>query len=94
VRAAHSRKAILTLGDSKLKQPLGGILYSKELLGLRSECPACGEWEQSTGWLVHRTGETFSLYVDSICTGCRSRGAVWRREWSPLIEEVLTKKLS
>lgn len=32
--------------------------------------------------------------VDSVCTGCRSRGGTWRREWSPLIEEVLRRKLS
>ena len=82
------------MSDSKFNQPPGGILYSKELLGLRSECPVCGEWEHSTGWLLHRAGETFSLYVDSVCTGCRSRGAVWRSEWSPLIEEVLRSKLS
>jgi hypothetical protein len=72
-----------------LDRPTGAILYSEKLLGLRIECPACGEWECSTGWLLYRAGETSRWYVDLKCTGCLSRGGTWKREWLPLIEEVL-----
>ena len=66
------------------------MLYSEKLLGLRSECPACGERESSTGWLLERQGGNSRWYVELKCVGCRSRGGTWKREWLPLIEEVLT----
>lgn len=75
--------------DLKSDRPSGGVLYSEKLLGLRSECPACGERESSTGWLLERQGGNSRWYVELKCVGCRSRGGTWKREWLPLIEEVL-----
>ena len=77
------------MSHSSSDRPAGAVLYSEKLLGLRSECPACGEWEQSTGWLVSREGDPYLWYVDLKCTGCRSHGSTWKREWVPLIEEIL-----
>lgn len=77
------------MSDLKSDRPPGAILYSEKLLGLRSECPVCGEWERSTGWLLSREGDTFRWYVDLKCTGCLSRGGTWKRDWLPLIEGVL-----
>jgi hypothetical protein len=69
--------------------PAGAVIFSEKLLGLQTECSACGEWESSTGWLVYREGDGFDWYVDFKCPGCRSRGVTWKRDWQPLIEEVL-----
>jgi hypothetical protein len=77
------------MNDSKSNQPPDAILYSDKLLGLRGECPVCGEWESSTGWLLQREGESARWYVDLICGGCGSRGGTWKLEWQSLIEEVL-----
>ena len=77
------------MSDLKSDPPPGGVLYSERLLGLRGECPACGEWERSTGWLLSQEGDASRWYVDMKCTGCRSRGGTWKHEWPPLIEEVL-----
>lgn len=84
------RKVKRTLSDSDSDPPTGAVLFSEKLLGLRGECPVCGEWESSTGWLLYREGDGFRWYVDLKCTGCRSQGGTWKREWLPLIEEVLT----
>jgi hypothetical protein len=70
-------------------RPPGAVLYSEKLLGLRSECSACGECERGTGWLLSQEGDTSLWYVDLKCTGCLSRGGTWKREWLPLIEETL-----
>ena len=78
------------MSDSKSERPAGAVLYSEKLLGLRSECPVCGEREGSTGWLLKREGAAPGWYVELKCTGCRSRGGTWKREWQPLIQEVLT----
>jgi len=83
------RKVKRTLSDSDSDAPAGAVLFSEKLLGLRAECSACGEWESSTGWLVYHEADGFRWYVDLKCTGCRSRGVTWKREWLPLIEEVL-----
>jgi hypothetical protein len=80
-------KAILS--DSDFDRPDGATLYSEQLLGLRSECPLCGGLENSTGWLLQREDDGCRWYVDLKCTDCGSRGGTWRREWAPLIEEVL-----
>jgi len=80
------------MSDSRSERPAGAVLYSEKLLGLRSECPACGEWERSTGWLLSREEDTPPWYVDLKCTGCLSRGGTWKREWMPLIEELLDAK--
>ena len=77
------------MSDSRSDRPPGAILYSEKLLGLRGECSACGGWERSTGWLLSQEGDASRWYVDLKCTGCRSRGGTWKREWLPLIEEVL-----
>jgi hypothetical protein len=77
------------MSESEHDQPPGAVLFSEKLLGLRSECTACGEWENSTGWLLSREDQPFRWYVDLKCSGCRSRGSVWKRKWLPLIEEVL-----
>lgn len=77
------------MSDSRSERPAGAVLYSEKLLGLRSECPACGEWERSTGWLLSREEDTPPWYVDLKCTGCLSRGGTWKREWMPLVEELL-----
>ena len=69
--------------------PVDAVLYSLKLLGLRSECPACGGVERSSGWLLYRKDDTFRWYVDLKCTECGSRGGTWNREWLPLIEEVV-----
>jgi hypothetical protein len=69
--------------------PDGAILYSERLLGLRSECPLCSGQENSTGWLLHREEAGSHWYVDLKCTDCGSRGGTWKREWLPLIEEIL-----
>lgn len=76
------------MSDSDSDAPAGAVLFSEKLLGLKSECPACGEWEISTGWLVYREEDGFRWYIDLKCSGCRSRGVVWKRAWMPLIEEV------
>jgi hypothetical protein len=88
-RGKHSRKVKRSLSDLKSDRPPGAVLYSEKLLGLRSECPACGEWEDSTGWLLCHEGDTSRWYVDFKCTGCRSRGPEWKLKLTPLIEEVL-----
>ena len=77
------------MSDSPSARPNGAVLYSERLLGLRNECPACGEWEHSTGWLLSRAEDAPRWYVDLKCTGCGSRGGTWKREWLPLVEEVL-----
>jgi hypothetical protein len=77
------------MSELKYDPPPGAFLYSEKLLGLRSECPACGEWEHSTGWLLYREDYAFHWYVDLKCLGCRSRGSSWRRDWMPLIEDVV-----
>jgi len=77
------------LCDIKSDRPPGAVLYSEKLLGLRGECPVCGAWESSTGWLLEREGGDPRWYVELKCTGCRSRGGTWKREWLPLMEEVL-----
>jgi hypothetical protein len=87
----HSfRKVKRILSDSDSDPPTGAAIFSEKLLGLRDECSACGEWENSTGWLFYREGDGFRWYVELKCTGCGSRGVTWKREWLPLIEEVLT----
>ena len=78
-----------TLSDADYDPPGGAVLFSEKLPGLGAECSACGEWEGSTGWLLSREGDSFRWYVDLKCTGCKSRGVTWKREWLPLIEEVL-----
>lgn len=78
-----------SLSDSDSDPPAGAVLFSEKLLGLRAECSACGEWESSTGWLLYRDGDGFRWYVELKCASCRSCGATWKREWLPLIEEVL-----
>ena len=77
------------MSDSGSERPDGATLYSERLLGLRGECPACSGVENSTGWLLKRVGGNPRWYVDLQCEGCGSRGCTWRREWVPLIEEVL-----
>jgi hypothetical protein len=77
------------LSDSRSDRPPGAILYSEKLLCLRGEYSACGGWERSTGWLLSQEGDTSRWYVDMKCTGCLSCGGTWKREWLPLIEEVL-----
>ena len=77
------------MSELRSDRPPGAILYSEKLLGLRSECSACGERERSTGWLLSVEGDTSRWYVDLKCTGCHSRGGAWKREWLPLIEEIL-----
>ena len=77
------------MSDSRSERPVGAVLYSEKLLGLRGECSACGERERSTGWLLSQEGDTSRWYVDMKCTGCRGRGGTWKREWLLLIEEVL-----
>ena len=69
----------------------GATLYSERLLGLRHDaCPLCGEWEDSTGWLLFREDAgPHRWYIDFRCAGCGSRGGVWEREWQPLIDEAL-----
>jgi hypothetical protein len=71
------------------ERPPHAILYSLKLIGLRSECPLCSEGEISTGWLLYHDDAQSYWYLDLKCTGCGSRGATWRREWLPLIDEVL-----
>lgn len=88
-RPHNHRKVKRTLSDIKSDRPPGGVLYSEKLLGLRSECPACGERESSTGWLLERKGGSSRWYVELKCAGCRSRGGTWRREWLSLIAGVL-----
>jgi hypothetical protein len=63
------------------------------LLGLRSECPLCSEREVSTGWLLYHDDAQSYWYLDLKCAGCGSRGATWRGEWLPLINEVLEAKV-
>jgi hypothetical protein len=87
--ASPPRGVKRTLSDIDSDRPPGAVLHSEKLLGLRSECPACGEWEHSTGWLLSREVGTYRWYVDLKCTGCRSRGGTWKREWLSLIEGVL-----
>ncbi len=77
------------MSDTRSDRPPGAVLHSEKLLGLRGECSACGAWERSTGWLLSQEGDASRWYVDLKCTGCRSRGGTWKREWQPLIEEVL-----
>ncbi len=77
------------MNDSGSDRPEGATLYSERLLGLRDECSLCSGAENSTGWLLKREGVGPRWYVDLKCTGCGSRGGTWRREWLPLIEEVL-----
>ena len=77
------------MSDSDFDRPVGATLYSERLLGLRGECPVCSRVENSTGWLLEREGVGPRWCVDLQCTGCRSRGGTWNREWVPLIEEVL-----
>lgn len=88
-QGTHSPKGLTYLSDSRSDRPAGAVLYSEKLLGLRSECPACGEWERSTGWLLSREGDPSRWYVDLKCTGCLSHGGTWKREWLPLIEELI-----
>jgi hypothetical protein len=70
----HSRKVKRSLSDLRSDRPPGAVLYSEKLLGLRSECSACGEWERSTGWLLSQKEDTSRWYVDLKCTGCLSHG--------------------
>ena len=77
--------------DSEL--PSNAVLYSLKLIGLRSECPLCSEVEISTGWLLYHDDAQSYWYLDLRCAGCGSRGATWRREWLPLINEVLEAKV-
>jgi hypothetical protein len=81
---------ITNLSDLDPDRPRGAVLYSEKLLGLRSECPACGDWESSTGWLFKGAGGGSRWYIELKCAGCRSRGGTWKREWLHLIEGVLT----
>ena len=74
------------------ERPPNAVLHSEKLLGLRSECPLCSEREISTGWLLYHDDAHSCWYLDLTCTGCGSRGATWRREWQPLINEVLEAK--
>lgn len=74
------------------ERPPNAVLHSEQLLGLRSECPLCGEREISTGWLLYHDDAHSCWLLDLICIGCGSRGATWRREWQPLIHEVLEAK--
>ena len=71
------------------ERPPRAVLHSLRLTGLRGECPACGEREMSTGWLLYEDDGKSCWYLDLICTGCGSRGSTWKREWLPLISEVL-----
>lgn len=75
------------------ERPPNAVLHSEELLGLQGECPICGERELSTGWLLYRDDAQSYWYLDLKCTGCGSRGATWRRDWLPLINEVLGAKV-
>ena len=77
------------MSGSDSDRPEGAILYSERLLELRGECPLCSRQENGTGWLLEREGVGPRWYVDLQCTGCGSRGGTWKREWLPLIEEVL-----
>ena len=78
------------MSDSVSDRPDGATHYSERLLGLWDECPLCSGPEKSTGWLLQREGGDGSRwYVDLKCTGCGSHGGTWKREWLPLIEEVL-----
>ena len=80
-----------SLSDLGSDQLRGAVLYSERLLGLRhEECPLCGGWEDSTGWLLYREDAgPCRWYVDFRCAGCGSRGGVWKREWQSLLDEVL-----
>ena len=75
------------------ERPPHAVLYSPRLRGLRGECPLCGEREISTGRLLHHEDAQSYWYLDLKCTGCGSRGATWRREWLPIINEVLEAKV-
>ena len=77
------------MSDSGSERPDGAVLYSERLLGLRGECPVCGGPENSTGWLLKREGVGPGWYVELKCTACGSRGGTWKREWVPLMEELL-----
>ena len=74
------------------ERPANAVLHSEKLLGLQSECPLCSEREISTGWLLYHSDAHSCCYLDLKCIGCGSRGATWRREWQPLINEVLEAK--
>jgi hypothetical protein len=77
------------MSDISSERPPNAVLYSDKLTGLGGECPVCSEREMSTGWLVYHDDVGRYWYLDLKCTGCGSRGATWRREWLPLITEVL-----
>jgi hypothetical protein len=80
------------MGNIDSERPPNAVLYSEKLLGLRGECPLCSEREISTGWLLYHDDAQSNWYLDLKCIGCGSRGATWRREWLPLINEVLEAK--
>ena len=81
------------LSDVDFDRPCGAVLYSENLLGLWDECPLCGGRESSTGWLLYREDAgDFCWYLDLKCPHCGSRGSTWKREWMPLIDEVLEAK--
>jgi hypothetical protein len=83
------------MSEFKNDRPPGAVLYSEKLLGLRSECPACGEWENSTGWLLRSEEDTlFRWYVDLKCSGCRGRGGTWKRDWQALTDEVFQSEIN
>ena len=74
------------------ERPPNAVLHSEKLFGLRSECPLCSEREISTGWLLYNDDAQSCWCLDLKCIGCGSRGATWKREWLPLIDEVLEAK--
>ncbi len=81
------------MSDSDSERPPNAVLYSEKFLGLRGECPLCGERETSTGWLLYHDDAQSYWYLDLKCTGCGSRGATWKQEWAPLMKEVLGAKV-
>jgi hypothetical protein len=74
------------------ERPPDAVFHSEKLLGLRSECPLCSAGEISTGWLLYHDDAHSCWYLDLKCIGCGCRGATWRQEWLPLINEVLEAK--
>lgn len=80
------------MGNIDSERPPDAVLHSEKLLGLQSDCPLCSEREMSTGWLLYHNDLHGCWYLDLTCTGCGTRGATWRRQWQPLIDEVLEAK--
>lgn len=79
------------MGDLNHDRRNRAVLYDERLHGLRYDsCSLCGEWEDSTGWLLYsEDAGPYRWYIEFKCAGCGSQGGVWKREWQSLIDKVL-----